>query len=241
MSNPVVTDIPFVPWEEFLLWFSGEWRQSEHVAMIGPTGQGKTTLATHILPIRKYRVVIGTKPADDNLDRFVNAFGYTKMEQWPKGRKDNPAKTPRRLIWPRARALHSDGYQREVILNALEQVYLQGGWCVYLDELWYISVALNLAKEVKTYLLQARSLNIALVAATQRPAWVPLEVYDQSTHLFFWGDTDEANVNRISGIGGLDTNLVRATIRNLDPHRHEVLYMNTRQRVMYRTIPPNIV
>lgn len=220
---------------------AGEWKQSEHVAMIGPTGQGKTNLAALLLPLRQYRTILGTKPEDENLDRFVSEFNYKRFETWPMGRKDDAEKSPRRLIWPAARSIKAGEYQAAVLGHAMESIYLQGGWCVYIDELWVLCQLLGLTKYVKTYLLQARSLKISLMVATQRPAWVPLEVYDQSTHLFFWGDNDDTNLHRVSGIGSLDRRIIVDVIRDLDPTKHEVLYMNTRARTMFRTIPPEIV
>lgn len=233
--------VPFLPWPEFYAMIMEEWRQSEHVAMIGPTGQGKTNLAALLLPLRQFRVILGTKPVDENLDRFVTEFNYKRYETWPMGRKDDAEKFPRRLIWPQARSIKAGDHQAAVLGHALEVIYLQGGWCVYVDELWVLCQLLGLTKYIKTYLLQARSLKISLMVATQRPAWVPLEVYDQSTHLFFWGDNDDTNLNRVAGIGSLDRRIIVEVIRDLDPDRHEVLYMNTRARKMFRTIPPEVV
>jgi hypothetical protein len=230
--------VPFVEWDQFLL-TEMDWQQGEHCAMIGTTGSGKTSLAMHLLPGRKYVTILGTKPVDENLDRFVDEFGFQKFERWPQGRKNNPKKSPRRLIWPNARSLHSDGYQNEVLGEALEFIYIEGGWCVYVDELWFISNILNLGKSVKMYLLQARSLKISLIISTQRPAWVPLEIYDQSTHLFFWLDNDDTNLARISGIGTLPRQVVIQAIESL--REHEVLYVNTRTRRMVRTFPPYII
>jgi hypothetical protein len=77
---------------------------------------------------------------------------------------------------------------------------------------------------------------ISLVVATQRPAFVPLEVYDQSQHLFFWRDNDERNLKRISGISWLNAAYVQALVASLE--RHEVLYINTPTGLMYRTTAP---
>jgi hypothetical protein len=74
--------------------------------------------------------------------------------------------------------------------------------------------------------LQGRSLNVSFVAATQRPSWVPLEAYDQATHLLLWRETDKRNLSRLGDIGGVDTELIRSVVPTLP--KHDFVYVNTR-------------
>jgi hypothetical protein len=200
--------------------------------MIGPTGSGKTTLAEALLPKQPFVTVLATKPKDDTMTRLAKAENYKILKKWQK----IPArKTPRRIIWPPITSLAFTmlDKQRDAIHDAMAAMYVEGGWCVYVDELWYLINQLKLERDVKTYLLQARSLGISFAAATQRPAMVPLEVYDQSTHLFFWRDNDERNLQRLSGISWRSAREVRSLIANLD--RHEFLYVNTVTGIMARS------
>lgn len=232
ISDHLESKAPKVDWDEFMTYIF-DWQQGQHVALIGPTGSGKTTLALSILPLRKYITVLATKPKDSTLSQFGKSNGFKRYAEWPTLDADL---SPRRLVWPDASSLYSAVNQRNHFQRSLAQIYREGGWCVYIDELWFIIHHLKLELEVRTYLQQARSNGISLVAATQRPAFVPLEVYDQSTHLFFWRDNDERNLRRISGISWLNANYIQALVSTLE--RHEVLYINTVDGLMFRTIAP---
>lgn len=226
-------DAPRIPWDVFIT-RELQWRQGEHFALIGPTGQGKTTMLLNLLPIHPYVTVFGTKPKDDTMDRLVKS-GYLKMKHW---RSLDARNVPRRVLWPNARRLNSVAHQKAVFADAFDRIYREGNWTVAIDELWYFTNILGLEQDVKLYLLQARSIGISLFAATQRPANVPLEVYDQSTHLMFWRENDRRNLDRLSEINSRDAALVREIVRNLDDY--QVLYVNTRTGKMLRTRVPLI-
>lgn len=229
----VATEIPRVPWQVF----TDErfrWNHGEHVAMIGPTGQGKTTMLARILPKHPYSVLFVTKPRDRSLDAFSNA-GFATLDRW---RSMDPRIMPRRILWPDARGLRAQADQQHAFSEAMDKIYREGAWTVSLDELWYFSNRLKLGEDVKTYLTQARSLDISMVNLTQRPAWVPTELYDQSTHIFLWRNNDGRAQQRLSEINAVDHDLVRYTVARLDPH--QTLYVNTRTGEMCRTRCPQI-
>lgn len=227
------TEAPRIPWDVFLR-EKFQWLQGEHVALIGPTGQGKTTLLTSLLPLHPYVVVFATKPRDESMQRLIRS-GYVPIRRW---QMMDPAQYPRRVLWPEANSLSSIVSQKAIFHDAFERIYREGGWTVAIDEMWYINNILRLEMDVKLYLLQARALGISLLAATQRPANVPLEIYDQSTHLFFWRDNDENNLRRLSGISFRSADLIRNVVADLE--RFQVLYINTRTGEMYRTRSPKI-
>jgi energy-coupling factor transporter ATP-binding protein EcfA2 len=225
------TEAPRMPWDKFVTDVL-DWRQGEHFGLIGPTGQGKTTMLRNLLRLHPYVVVFATKPADDSMDALLHS-GYYRLERW---QSLDPRYYPRRVLWPNARQMGAVTEQKRVFHDAFERIYLEGSWTVAIDELWYFQNKLGLGEDVKTYLLQARSLDISLIVATQRPAWIPLEVFDQSTHLMFWRDNDETNLKRISGISYRSAKLVQDIVANLEPF--QVLYINTRTGKMYRTRAP---
>ena len=221
-------EVEFVPWPDFLEGL--RWRQGEHVSLIGPTGAGKTTLAHAILPKRNYVVVMATKPRDSTLNH-LSRDGYEIIREWPRHVATDI--TPRLILWPHFRKTGDARRQQKVIGKALTEIFAQGGWTVYVDELRYVSQTLRMRAILELLWQQGRSLGVSLVGGTQRPAHVPLMLYDQATHLFFWRDNDDANLKRIGGIGFLDAKLVRGTVAELP--LHETLYINTRSGSMIRT------
>jgi hypothetical protein len=213
--------VPVMSWQRFLEQFS--WKQGEHVTLLGTTGSGKTTLALEILPRRDYVVAFGTKRLDDTFSGLLKR-GYTRINSWPP-----PPGIRKVLLWP-----HLDGiaardvkpFQREVFGDALNEIYQEGAWAVFLDELRYITDILNLDEEYELLMQQGRSLHISVLGGTQRPRFIPLVAYDQATHLFFWRENDNENIKRIAGIGWSNREEVEAIVSSLPPKTF--LYLDTR-------------
>jgi energy-coupling factor transporter ATP-binding protein EcfA2 len=226
------TEAPRVPWDVFTREL--QWEPGEHVGLIGPTGQGKTTMLFNMLPLHPFVTVFATKPRDASMDALIRA-GYVRMERW---QSLDAHQYPRRVLWPDATRIDSNEHQRVVFHDAFARIYREGGWTVALDETWYLDNILKLDGDIKTFLLQARSLGISLVAATQRPAWVPREIYTSCTHLMFWRVNDETDLRSISGIGWRSGDLIREAVANLE--RFQTLYVNTRTGRMLRTRCPAV-
>lgn len=224
-------DAPRVPWDRFLTDIL-RWESGEHFGLIGPTGSGKTTMLLNLLPLHPFVTVFATKPRDATMTALI-AQGYVKLDRW---RSLDPDVYPRRVLWPDASSLNSEAVQAEVFRDAFARIYREGYWTVALDETWYLDNVLHLEREIRLYLLQARSLDISLLAAMQRPAFVPRELYTSCTHLMFYRVNDETDLRSLSGIGWRSADLIREVVANLEAH--QVLYINTRTGFMCRTRCP---
>jgi hypothetical protein len=118
---------------------------------------------------------------------------------------------------------------RDVLHDAMDGIFLEGRQCVFIDEARYLCQRLRLEQDFVQLLQQGRSLKISVIATTQRPSAMPLEMYDQSTHLFLWRDTDRVNLRRLGEIGGqTETEPIRDAVLSLDAAEHEFLYVDTR-------------
>ena len=225
---------PRLPWSEF--WPKFEWRQSQHVGLIGPNGSGKTTMQIAILPKRTYVCLLATKPSDETLEQLIENEGYDKYVEWLSV---DPDKSPRRIIWPNAKQLGAKDKQAEIFHKAMENMFIDGRWCVAIDEGYYFAKRLKLADDMMDYWTQARSNKISFVVGTQRPAWVPLEMYDESTHLFIWRLNEAEALKRVSALGAANADVAKMAIANLE--EHQCLYINKRSGFMCRTYapPPN--
>lgn len=224
--------IPFMPWEEFIPRF--QWRQGEHVAMIAATQSGKTTLARAILPLRRYVVMLATKNKDPVIDEF-RRDGYIVQREWTP----IPVAYPRVILKPPLEdADHMDD-QRQAFKACLHDAFRSGGWTIYADEVRYLTQNLQLQHQMELLWLQAASAKSSIVALTQRPAWVPLELYNASTHIFLWSENDHRNLKRLSELDGANTDLIRWQLPRL--RDYEALYVCTRKHQglsMVRTMAP---
>lgn len=222
-----------IDWPDFMeAW---KWRQGEHVSLVGPTGTGKTTAAIQMLHRRAFVVAIGTKPQDDTLENLRRREGYTVVDSLPLD-----ARPPRVIVWPRTRRIGKPArqHQAKVISDTLDRAYQAGGWCVFVDELAYISRSLGLALPLTDIWQQGRAMGLSLIGTTQRPRFVPLDCYSAATHLFFWRTNDQDDLRRISGLNGADAHAVRTIVERLP--RHDVLAVNTRTGSMAITQPPKL-
>jgi energy-coupling factor transporter ATP-binding protein EcfA2 len=246
--------LPFTPWASFFAGF--DWRQGEHVTVVGPTGTGKTTVIRAILP-KRYAAggavaVLATKPRDRNLEAWARADNMTTVRSWPPrppqfwrppGDIVNPDGTTTRwdhrvMVWPQPAGMalgDVDQHIADTHRAAFTDMYWSGNWCIVAEELWELS-RLGLDPEMSQVWTQGRSAGLSLVGATQRPVSIPLFAYSQPSHLFMFGDNDEVNLRRLQGIGGMSGSTLREAVQAL--RGFDVLYIGTRTRELIRTRVP---
>jgi len=218
-----------------------DWKQNQHVAVIGPTEQGKTNLVHNLLARRSYVAYLCIKSRDATLDAFAKSGGYTRIRDWPPMTGRGPmrrevtwSEMPKRLVWPDATdRKRARGEQIRVFNACLDDVWRDGNATVVWDDFWYIVNILGMEKDAKQNLLNARSANSPQVICAQRgPGNRMKELFDQPTWLCFAKETDPDNLRSV----GPPNSIEAGFIRNLD--RYPFLIKNIRDGRMYRTTAP---
>ena len=181
---------------------------------------------------RTFTAVLGTKNEDEELYGPFEARGYELTDSFdPRPERDESKIIFRpRLSTPDRKGLDR---QRQAFEGMLFEVWEYGGWTLYADEIWYLTVRLKLAEIFETFWSAGRSNHITVVAATQLPVSIPLMAFDQATHLFLFRNTDRYRINRMAEFAGSDS----ATLRELIPllPRHEFAYVDTRTGLILRS------
>ena len=167
---------PYINWAEFYEHMDDTWEAGQHMAMVGMNGSGKTVLMRELLDIRDYVVFIATKPQDKSLYEPLLAKGYVMTDKFDPKNLEHP----KVIFRPPLKAVtrEAEAEQRLAIDEALKGIYLTGGWCVALDEVRYLTEQLKLTNILNLLWLQGRSLGVTLVAGTQRPVSVPLNMFE---------------------------------------------------------------
>jgi len=248
---------PFLTWSQMMAYLQGagpdgsqRFQQGDHVAIIGPTGTGKTHMALEIAEIRTYVMVVACKPRDPLIEDTVRRGYYlipgNKLEvpyadgvpvhkrvvYWPRlGRGRGKKPLPAHELLKAERAL-----QKPLIGGALGYVRRNGKWCIVIDEGTWVCRDLNLQRDIDSALTQFRTLQASVVILGQRPAWMGRYVLSQPQHLFLFQTSNGEDLKSLGDISGTDTKLVQHIVRELDADKHESLYISTRERKMFRTI-----
>jgi hypothetical protein len=95
------------------------------------------------------------------------------------------------------------------------QLYVKGDNIVFDDEVVSLVREMGMKPDLTRIWTKGRSIGSGLWAATQRPAMVPLEMYDQAQHLFLGNIKDKRSQDRFGEISGVDPELVVTVVQRL--------------------------
>lgn len=221
-------------WPQYLEWLSGKrtagrtargepvflpkwWIPGSHKALIGTTGDGKTTHAVGILGTRRYVLALDPKGEDDTLERS----GYRRVRSLPKrgwaGLRGEDQKTWRQvwddidrgrparvIIGGGARTSEEDRALVELMGEAIEFCRHTTGWTLYVDETEILSSQrmFGLGPMLERMLVAARRDKTSVLTSFQAPAWVSKHCTRQAHSSVCWPIGDPDMIRTIaSGMG----------------------------------------
>lgn len=215
-----------------------QYRGGEHVSFIGPTGSGKTHLALQLLArsvkedLPGYITVM--KARDKTVGNFLRDHDRWKriLNYPPPPVMPGVTKPMGYVLWPHhTNDPEADDVRHEDIFHrAHRQLYVKGDNILFDDEVVSLVREMNMKPDLTRIWTKGRSIGCGLWAATQRPAMVPLEMYDQAQHLFLGPIKDKRSQDRFGEISGVDADLVVSVVRAL-PKWHW-LYIRQEQGAM---------
>lgn len=204
-------------YQEYLQRFRRKWEPGQHVAIIGPTGSGKTNIAHDVEQLRKRVVVIATKAKDRTLDTYKD---FKKRDSWPPDWHEKLI-----LFWKKPKTLGDFRDQQIGIYTVMADLYKVGSWTIVFDDLFYVSHTLRLEGPVRMFYTQVRSNNVSIVSNIQRPFRVPLEAMSQSTYALMFSTRDDKDIRRVAEDMGLDYRELKAALSQLQ--QYEFLLLET--------------
>lgn len=208
--QPVV----WLDWTRYLDWLSGKlirvttawgedvrlgppWQPGEHMALDGPTGEGKTTHAVGILSTRKYVLALDPKGEDETL----SASGFARVKSiWHPGMRWRMAHRDDAKTWDAIHKAIDDGREAKVIVgggadslaedlanqslmrDAIQYTRHSGGWTLYVDEFELLSSPRMFGQgpEIERMLITARRKRTSVITSFQSPAWISQHAVRQS-------------------------------------------------------------
>lgn len=227
----------FVPWPQFRRelnhrWLPGppDWPNT-HIAIVGRSRSGKSRFTRAIVDLRDRVCLFGTKLVDEPLYGPLIKDGWRVQDRW------NPQDTSheRVIFRPPLRSASKEDLsrQREAFREALIRVFRVGGWTLWFDEVRYLSETLKLADELNLLWLQGGSAGTTIVALTQRPVSVPLNMFEQSRYLVTFKIVGLEDRRTMAGYAGAAQPTVMAVAEQLP--KYELLFVDTEDDYMART------
>jgi energy-coupling factor transporter ATP-binding protein EcfA2 len=234
-----VPDIQAKSWDKFLSDFKSEWKPGQHIAIIAPTGQGKTTVLVSLLDqCRNFVLGFDPKGGDDTLAKT----GFPRLPHWPppakaydKMARGEPVKF---LVGPKIAKLADRPILAAVQAAALEGAFDDRGWTVAIDELQIAADKMGQADAIDNLLISARTRKVSVVSLFQRPANVPRSAYEMSSWIFLGLTLDVDTINRLAEIVGRPKYEIRGAVNGLARVDYSWLILpNNPRRPMILTLP----
>lgn len=230
------TDVSVVglPWEKFLRYMGDRWKPGQHIAMIGPTGEGKTTFAAGILANRKWVMAMDPKGEDETLTASgfqrvstlpsASRGPWWRLQHWSAARQwdeiENAiaeGRPARIIVGGPARTAEQDAKNQDLMRRCFLYAREAGGWTVYVDEFELVSSQrmFRLGPQVERMLISARRDGTSVVTSFQAAAWVSKHATRQARYAVIWPTGDRTMIKSVAESMGRDWRQLAAGVDEL--------------------------
>jgi hypothetical protein len=269
LSQPVV----WLNWDQYLQWLNGRlvnvttawgekvrlgppWQPGEHMALDGPTGEGKTTHAVGILEARKYVLALDPKGEDETLSQS----GYVRVRSiWQDSLRWKLAHRQDAKTWQDIHRRIDDGLDAKVIVGggsdtdeqdiALQRLMREaitysrhaGGWTLYVDEFELLSSQrmFNEGPRIERMLITARRKKTSVVTTFQAPAWISQHATRQARRAVKWPTGDRNMIKKLAEAMGRDWRELGSAV-DLLPEYHTITIPRGKRHPMVITSAPQL-
>ncbi len=237
---PHSSEVERVPWEALAEMIRTDHEQGQHIAVVGPTGSGKTVLCVELARVigdrraddgRPSRVVaLGTKPRDRSLSALRSA-GWPVIKKWPPSYGQEHV-----IVWPKYGDPDTAKERQARVFRALlRQIFSEGGQTIYIDEVATFTEpppeGLGLRALVSEYFTVARGLDISLIAGTQRPRNVPRAMWSEPVYVFIFTPDDMDDLKRVAELSGRKAQVLEI-VPQLEEHEFLLVCRRGRRKGM---------
>lgn len=222
------------PWPQFLAFMRDRWEPGQHIANIGPTGEGKTTVAAQLLAQRRYVLALDPKGQDETLSAsgFLRVTSLPRPHPWsPRYRLSEQGRTwhrieqgiaegrPARLIvGGPSDSLEADARLIRLMNDAIAYARHARGWTLYIDEFELVSSQrmFRLGPPVERMLISARRARTSVFTSFQAAAWVSKHATRQARYAIVYSTGDRDMIKSVAQSMGRDWRVLAEAVDELD-------------------------
>jgi len=221
------------PWPQFEAFMRDRWYPGQHIASIGPTGEGKTTVAARLLSLRKYVLALDPKGEDETL----TASGFRRVTSVPRPHPWSPlyrysragrqwhdieqgiaeGRPARVIVGGPSDSAADDARLIKLMGDATAYARYARGWTLYVDEFELMSSQrqFNLGKPVERMLISARRNKTSVYTSFQAAAWVSKHATRQAAYCVMYSTGDRGMIKSVAESMGRDWRALAAAVDEL--------------------------
>lgn len=225
------------------------YRPGEHVTILAPTQNGKTTFTMDLLDEvttpQLPATVLVMKPRDRVVSAAAKKYEYPIVRDWPPSVRQQALHPHARttILWPKY--TNADPHldyphiqavlRRGILRNWKRGQSKNGANIIVADEHANLRTKLGLAEELDFVLSTGGGMGVGIWNCSQRPAYVSPLAYSGADHLFLGRETDKRARDRFAEIGGVDPDMVKWYVARLP--KFGWMYINRDGPTMCQILP----